>query len=165
MTEIIMPKAGMDMQEGRLIRWLKNVGDKVVFDEPIMEIETDKITMEVEAPADGVILAKYAEEGTVIPVLQVIGYIGKEGEVPPPYSTTTQNKTEIKTSDVITEIKEEISITSTKNDNDILATPYAKKTCTRARYRPFKRNSKWKTYGNKGIRCTCYSVSSQGCTM
>ena len=46
MTEIFMPKAGMDMKEGRLIRWLKEVGDPVEKDEPVMEIETDKITME-----------------------------------------------------------------------------------------------------------------------
>ncbi len=83
MTEIIMPKAGMDMQEGKLIRWLKSVGDKVEFDEPIMEIETDKITMEVESPATGVILAQYGKEDSMIPVLEVIGWIGKEGEVPP----------------------------------------------------------------------------------
>ena len=80
MTEIFMPKAGMDMKEGRLIRWLKNVGDAVELDEPIMEIETDKITMEAEAPASGILLAKLIGDDTTVPVLQTIGYIGKEGE-------------------------------------------------------------------------------------
>ena len=80
MTEIFMPKAGMDMKEGTLLRWLKNIGDSVEKDEPIMEIETDKITMEAEAPATGILLAKLIEDGTTVPVLQTIGYIGQPGE-------------------------------------------------------------------------------------
>jgi len=83
MTEIFMPKAGMDMKEGRLIRWLKNVGDSVELDEPIMEIETDKITMEAEAPASGILLAKLIDDDTTVPVLQTIGYIGKADEKVP----------------------------------------------------------------------------------
>ncbi len=79
MTEIFMPKAGMDMKEGRLIRWLKEVGDPVEKDEPVMEIETDKITMEAEAPGSGILLAKTVEEDTWVPVLSVIGYIGGAG--------------------------------------------------------------------------------------
>lgn len=80
MTEIFMPKAGMDMKEGTLLRWLKDVGDSVEKDEPIMEIETDKITMEAEAPATGILLAKLIEDGTTVPVLQTIGYIGQPDE-------------------------------------------------------------------------------------
>ena len=80
MVEVFMPKAGMDMKEGTLIRWLKNVGDQVELDEPIMEIETDKITMEAEAPGTGILLAKLVEDGATVPVLQVIGYIGQPGE-------------------------------------------------------------------------------------
>ena len=80
MTEIFMPKAGMDMKEGRLIRWLKEVGDPVEKDEPVMEIETDKITMEAEAPGSGILLAKTVEEDTWVPVLSVIGDIGEPGE-------------------------------------------------------------------------------------
>lgn len=90
MTEIFMPKAGMDMKEGVLIRWLKNIGDHVEKDEPIMEIETDKITMEAEAPASGFILAKYCKEGDVIPVLDVIGYIGAKDEKAPEKPGTMQ---------------------------------------------------------------------------
>ncbi len=90
MTEIFMPKAGMDMKEGTLLRWLKDVGDSVEKDEPIMEIETDKITMEAEAPATGILLAKLIEDGTTVPVLQTIGYIGQQGEKVPetPVSAT-----------------------------------------------------------------------------
>ncbi|MBR2532088.1 MAG: E3 binding domain-containing protein, partial [Lachnospiraceae bacterium] len=82
-TEVYMPKNGMDMTEGTIIRWLKNEGDRVEKDEPIMEIETDKITMESESPADGVLLKKLYDDGAVVPVLTVIGYIGEEGEAVP----------------------------------------------------------------------------------
>lgn len=79
-TEVYMPKNGMDMTEGTIIRWLKEEGDPVEKDEPIMEIETDKITMESEAPASGILLKKLYEDGAVVPVLTTIGYIGKDGE-------------------------------------------------------------------------------------
>lgn len=82
-TAIYMPKQGMSMTEGTLIRWLKKVGDTVELNEPIMEIETDKITMEAEAPASGTILAELAGENTVIPVLQTMGWIGQPGEAIP----------------------------------------------------------------------------------
>ena len=78
--EIIMPKNGMDMKEGVLNRWLVQIGDRVEKGDPIMEIETDKVTMESESPASGVVLALYYDEGTTIPVLKTIGYIGEEGE-------------------------------------------------------------------------------------
>lgn len=79
-VEVYMPKNGMDMTEGTLIRWLKNEGDSVEKDEPIMEIETDKVTMESESPASGILLKKLYEQGDVVPVLTVMGYIGQPGE-------------------------------------------------------------------------------------
>ena len=82
-TEVYMPKNGMDMTEGTIIRWLKKEGDPVEKDEPIMEIETDKITMESEAPAAGILLKKLYEDGAVVPVLTTIGYIGEAGEAVP----------------------------------------------------------------------------------
>jgi len=81
--EIFMPKAGMAMEEGRIIRWLKEIGDPVELDEPIMEIETDKVSMEAEAPGTGVLLAKLYPDDTTVPVLTTIGYIGGEGEALP----------------------------------------------------------------------------------
>lgn len=81
--ELYMPKNGMDMEEGTIVKWLKNVGDKIEKDEPFMEIETDKITMETESPAAGVLLAKLYEDGAVVPVLTAVGYIGEPGEKVP----------------------------------------------------------------------------------
>ena len=82
-TEVYMPKNGMDMTEGTLVRWLKNVGERVEKDEPIMEIETDKVTMESESPASGVLLKRVYEDGAVVPVLTTLGYIGEAGEAIP----------------------------------------------------------------------------------
>lgn len=82
-TELYMPKNGMDMTEGTIVRWLKNVGDPIEKDEAVMEIETDKITMESESPASGVLLAKLYEDGAVVPVLTTVGYIGEAGEKVP----------------------------------------------------------------------------------
>ena len=80
---IIMPKAGMAMETGTIIKWLKEVGDKVEYGEPILEIETDKTSMQVEAMNDGYILSKLYEAGAEVPVVTTIGYIGEKGETPP----------------------------------------------------------------------------------
>ena len=77
---IIMPKAGMAMEEGTIIRWLKNIGDTISVGDAILEIETDKVSMEVEAEYDGVLLATLYKEGDVVEVVKEIGYIGEKGE-------------------------------------------------------------------------------------
>ena len=86
-TEICTPKNGMDMTEGTIVRWLKNEGDHVEKNEPVMEIETDKITMEAESPAEGILLKKLFEDGAVVPVLQVVAYVGEAGEAIPDAKT------------------------------------------------------------------------------
>lgn len=130
MIEIFMPKAGMDMKEGTLIRWLKEVGDPVELDEPIMEIETDKITMEAESPGTGIFLSKIVEEGSVVPVLSVLGYIGEKGEKVPENSVpktlnfaTTQISTDVKNAIQ----KEKADGGHTCSYSCVQATPYAKK--------------------------------------
>lgn len=125
MIEIFMPKAGMDMQEGRVIRWLKEIGDTVEKDEPIMEIETDKISMEAESPASGILLAKLVGEDTVVPVLQTIGYIGKAGEEIPTPAAAAQQQTMTNASPLpIAADSPSRSISALPQD--IAATPYAK---------------------------------------
>ena len=79
--KIYMPKNGMDMTEGTLIRWLKQEGERVEKGEPIMEIETDKVTMEAEAPESGILLKQLYPEHTVVPVLETVGYIGQDTTV------------------------------------------------------------------------------------
>jgi len=83
MTDIIMPKAGMAMETGKIVKWLVKEGDAVSAGDMILEIETDKVNMEVEAFASGTVLKIFANEGDEIPVTQVIGYIGEPGEKVP----------------------------------------------------------------------------------
>lgn len=82
-VEVFMPKAGMDMKEGVINKWLVPIGAEVKEGDALLEIETDKVTMEVEAPADGVLLCQYFNDGDTVPVVTVIGYVGKEGEAVP----------------------------------------------------------------------------------
>lgn len=78
--EVIMPKAGIDMSEGQIVKWFKNVGDPVEKGELLLEIMTDKTSMEVEAEDSGILLKIIHQEGDTVPVTEVIGYIGQEGE-------------------------------------------------------------------------------------
>ncbi len=77
---VIMPKAGMAMETGKIVRWLKAEGEKVETGEPLLEIETDKVNMEVEAMNSGTLLKILAQEGETFPVITTIGYIGEPGE-------------------------------------------------------------------------------------
>lgn len=79
-TEIIMPKAGIDMTEGEIVSWRKKEGDKVSKGEVILEIMTDKTSMEIEAEASGVLLKIVHGDGKTVPIAEVIGYIGEEGD-------------------------------------------------------------------------------------
>ena len=88
--EVIMPALGMAQDEGILLRWLKKEGEMVQAGEPLMEVATDKVDVQVEAPASGVLTAVTAQEGDEIPVGQVIGLIAAEGEELPVRSTPAQ---------------------------------------------------------------------------
>jgi pyruvate dehydrogenase E2 component (dihydrolipoamide acetyltransferase) len=84
-----MPALGMAQETGTLIQWLKKPGDAITKGEPLMEIETDKATVEIEAPATGVLSNVTAQAGDVIPVGQRIALILSPGDVNPPPSTPT----------------------------------------------------------------------------
>jgi pyruvate dehydrogenase E2 component (dihydrolipoamide acetyltransferase) len=80
MQTIIMPKMGDAMEEGTLVRWLKQEGDAVQEGEPIAEIATDKATVEIEAPISGVLRGIRVAENAVVPVNTPLAYILQEGE-------------------------------------------------------------------------------------
>lgn len=79
-AELLMPKLGMTMEEGTIVKWSKQVGDKVAEGEILLEIMTDKVNMEVEAPATGEVLAILVAEGDIVAVNTPIAYIGQPGE-------------------------------------------------------------------------------------
>lgn len=80
-TEVILPALGMSQETGKVVQWLKVEGEQVTKGQPIVEIETDKATVELEAPADGVLTGLAAVEGKDIPVGQVIAKILTPHEV------------------------------------------------------------------------------------
>ena len=80
---VIMPKFEMTQETGTVGSWLKAEGDFVRKGEPILEIETDKVSMEVESPADGTLVGIKAGHGQVVPVGQPIAYLVREGETWP----------------------------------------------------------------------------------
>lgn len=83
-SDVVMPKMGFIMEEGLVREWLKQPGDPVTEGEIILVIETDKVTADVEAPASGVMGPILAEEGTSVPVGEVVAYILAPGKEPPP---------------------------------------------------------------------------------
>src|SRR5436305_12958060 len=78
-NEVKLPRLGQGMEAGTITKWLKSPGDTVEKGEPLFEIDTDKVTQEVESDFGGVLLKITLEAGEA-PVGQTIAYIGKEGE-------------------------------------------------------------------------------------
>jgi pyruvate dehydrogenase E2 component (dihydrolipoamide acetyltransferase) len=81
-TNVIMPALELAQETGKVLRWMKVPGDTVRKGEPIVEIETDKVTVEIESPASGILSQVTAQEGDVIPVGQTIALIAAPGEAP-----------------------------------------------------------------------------------
>jgi pyruvate dehydrogenase E2 component (dihydrolipoamide acetyltransferase) len=79
-VKVIMPQAGQDLETGTVKRWLKAVGDPVAKGESIVQIETEKISVDVEAPAAGVLLRIVVPEETETPIFSTIAIIGQLGE-------------------------------------------------------------------------------------
>jgi pyruvate dehydrogenase E2 component (dihydrolipoamide acetyltransferase) len=79
-TDVSLPRLGQGMEAGTIVRWLKSEGDTVEKGEPLYELDTDKVTQEVEADAGGVLLKILAGEGEEIEVGKRIAVIGEEGE-------------------------------------------------------------------------------------
>ncbi len=90
-TSVIMPALEMAQETGLLVSWLKRDGESVVKGEPLIEIETDKVTVEIEAPASGFLGGITAKEGDVIPVGQTIAWILAAGEKPPDSTSKSQS--------------------------------------------------------------------------
>jgi 2-oxoglutarate dehydrogenase E2 component (dihydrolipoamide succinyltransferase) len=86
-TEVVMPQMGESITEGTISKWLKQVGDTIVRDEPLLEISTDKVDAEVPSPAAGKLLAINYQEGQTVEVGTVLALVGAGG------GAITQKKT------------------------------------------------------------------------
>ena len=91
-TEIVLPQWGMEMQDGTIVKWLKQEGDLVEEGEPIVEIETAKIQTELESTASGILVHIMVAEGTLVPVRGLLAIVADPGEeVPRPATATPQS--------------------------------------------------------------------------
>lgn len=81
-TTVVMPKMGYDMTQGRIVHWLKHEGDRVQKGEAIAEIETEKVNIQIEAFASGILQKIVVPEGETVPVGQPIAQVGEPGEKP-----------------------------------------------------------------------------------
>ncbi len=79
-TIVIMPKQGLMMEEGAITSWLKKEGEAVTAGEPLFEMETDKLTITMDAEASGTLLKILHPEGDVVPITQPIAVLGEPGE-------------------------------------------------------------------------------------
>jgi pyruvate dehydrogenase E2 component (dihydrolipoamide acetyltransferase) len=78
-----MPALGMAQETGKILRWLKSDGDEVAKGDPLLEVETDKVTVEIEAPAAGLLAGLRAREGAEVPVGETVAFIVAPGEEAP----------------------------------------------------------------------------------
>jgi pyruvate/2-oxoglutarate dehydrogenase complex dihydrolipoamide acyltransferase (E2) component len=84
-TEVVMPQMGVSVSEGTITKWLRQVGDSIGRDEPLLEISTDKVDTEVPSPAEGVVTQILVQEGETVEVGTVLATIAPPGaEVAPP---------------------------------------------------------------------------------
>ena len=85
---VVMPALEMAQETGKLLAWRKKEGERVTKGEPLLEIETDKAVVEVEAPGDGILAGVTADVGAVVPVGQTIAWLVAPGEKPPAMAVT-----------------------------------------------------------------------------
>jgi pyruvate dehydrogenase E2 component (dihydrolipoamide acetyltransferase) len=89
---IVMPALEMAQETGKLLSWRKKEGDAIAKGEPLLDVETDKAVVEIEAPADGILAGVKAQAGDVIPVGQTIAWIVNPGEKPPEEVTSVSGR-------------------------------------------------------------------------
>src|SRR5687767_15159805 len=89
-VSVVMPALEMAQETGKLVSWLKKEGEPVRKGDMLLEVETDKAVVEIEAQADGVLGGVTAKVGDVVPVGQTIGWLLKPGEAVPAASAPTQ---------------------------------------------------------------------------
>src|SRR5262245_55947068 len=81
-VEVVMPQMGVSVSEGTVTRWLKQPGDTIALDEPLLEISTDKVDTEVPSPGEGVLAEVRVQEGETVEVGTVLAVIAPAGAAP-----------------------------------------------------------------------------------
>ena len=127
-VKVIMPKQGLQMTEGTITRWLVEEGDTVKEGQPLFEMETDKLTITIDAKHSGTLLKIIRGEGDVVPITETIAIIGNPGED----YTQLLADTDSEVSNNIMEADEDVAFSSAPEtavdteDKRILSTPRAR---------------------------------------
>ena len=90
--KIIVPALGESITEATVSKWLKNKGDIVEADEAIVELETDKVNLEVPSPIDGILSEINSKDGDTVEVGALLGYISKNGSQPAEKKTVAKSQ-------------------------------------------------------------------------
>lgn len=135
---VIMPRQGQSVESCIFSEWFVKKGEKVKKGDILFAYETDKAAFEQEAPADGVLLATFAEEGDEIPVLQTVAVIGQEGEsidafVPGNTPTTAPVSVQEVSPEIQEDQKVTVSVQSVSSDAHLKISPRARKLADRER--------------------------------
>jgi pyruvate dehydrogenase E2 component (dihydrolipoamide acetyltransferase) len=123
---VVMPALEMAQETGKLIAWRKKEGDTVRKGEPLLDIETDKAVVEIEAPGDGVLAGVSVKEGGVVPVGQTIAWLVQPGEAVPRDREHTQSARRVGAESAVT-------AAAIAGDNHRAATPTAMPISPKAR--------------------------------
>ncbi len=127
---VVMPKLGLTMKEGKLVKWYKQEGDKIESGDKLFSIETDKITNDAEATSNGILRKIITKEGQKVPILAPVGIIGDKNEdIEKLLAELDSNKDAGKPSEKILEEKvADKSIASSRKENQkVLISPVARK--------------------------------------
>ncbi len=129
MSETIqMPKLGLTMESGKIIKWYKNEGDSVVKGDVLLEVESDKSTVEIESEYEGVLLKQYFPEGDDVECGLLVAAVGRPGETPPGQGKVSEEE---KTADPVENSDAEeptaMAAVSTRTDGRVVASPRARR--------------------------------------
>lgn len=130
MFNIVMPKIGLMMESGKIEKWIKKEGDTVAVGDILLELMTDKVSMELEATDAGILRKIVRQEGEDVPVLEVIGYIGEANEEIPDADKAAETITAKEPLKTSVENKENISIPVEKEEpqgGQVAISPLARK--------------------------------------
>src|SRR5215213_3572759 len=105
--EFKLPDLGEGLTEGEVARWLVAVGQEVAEDEPLVEIQTDKTTVEIPSPAAGKVAQILVDEGELVPVGTPLVLIGSDGETPAPAAAKPEK---IQATPLVRRVAEELGV-------------------------------------------------------
>jgi 2-oxoglutarate dehydrogenase E2 component (dihydrolipoamide succinyltransferase) len=127
-VELIMPKMGESVNEATIIKWLKNEGDKIALDEPVLEIATDKVDSEIPSPFEGFLAKKLFKDGDVVQVGKAVALISTEAPVAGSNGSVTAPP--------VAEVKKETTSVATTSPVATTATPAIKNSDSSRFYSP-----------------------------